>query len=76
MGNSTSVTKESNALRLGILGTSRIAPKAVLKPAAESSNVTVVAVASRDATKGMHTIFQKHSFSFRFTRVSYVRYLR
>lgn len=39
-------------VRIGILGAARIAPAAVIKPAKDSAEVVVAAVAARDATRG------------------------
>jgi len=38
-------------LRIGLLGASRIAPGAVIKPAAERDDVTITAVAARDPAR-------------------------
>ena len=38
-------------IRIGLLGASRIAPKAVIEPASQRSGVAVTAVAARDETK-------------------------
>jgi predicted short-subunit dehydrogenase-like oxidoreductase (DUF2520 family) len=40
-------------LRIGILGAARIAPMALIRPAAASAEVEVAAVAARDASRGM-----------------------
>jgi len=39
---------DMKALRFGILGAARIAPTALIRPAQESANVNVTAVAARD----------------------------
>lgn len=49
-------------LRIGILGASRIAPTAVLEPAAKIDGVEVVAVAARDARRAEHYA-RKHGIS-------------
>jgi predicted dehydrogenase len=41
----------ASALRIGILGAARIAPKALVQPAREVAGVTLRAVAARDATR-------------------------
>ena len=43
--------KLPNAVRFGILGAARIAPNALIKPAASHADVVVAAVASRDERK-------------------------
>ncbi|MCB0963712.1 MAG: Gfo/Idh/MocA family oxidoreductase, partial [Acidimicrobiales bacterium] len=39
------------SLRIGVLGAARIAPQALLKPAADHPDVEVAAVAARDRSK-------------------------
>lgn len=43
--------RERPELRIGTLGTARITPKALLRPAAQNPRVEVVAVAARDASR-------------------------
>jgi predicted dehydrogenase len=50
----------SATLRLGILGTARIAPSAVIRPARDSAEVDVVAVASRDALRAKDFAAKHH----------------
>ncbi|KAF9975638.1 hypothetical protein BGZ73_000653 [Actinomortierella ambigua] len=47
----TSVVKDKNALRIGILGAANIAPSALIKPARTLSSIVVVSVAARDHDK-------------------------
>jgi predicted dehydrogenase len=53
------------AIRFGVLGAARIAPQAIVKPAAASAEATVVAIAARDRSKaeafaGKHGIERVH----------------
>ncbi|KAF9904878.1 hypothetical protein EC991_002241 [Linnemannia zychae] len=48
---SKSVVKDSDALRIGILGAANIAPNALIGPAKHISSVIVVSVAARDPVK-------------------------
>eukprot|EP01117_Protostelium_nocturnum_P011101 TRINITY_DN402_c0_g1_i2.p1 TRINITY_DN402_c0_g1~~TRINITY_DN402_c0_g1_i2.p1 ORF type:complete len:200 (-),score=60.96 TRINITY_DN402_c0_g1_i2:604-1203(-) len=43
--------KEEKAIRIGILGAANIAPFALIKPASQMNNVTIVSVAARDPKK-------------------------
>jgi predicted dehydrogenase len=47
-------------LRLGILGAARIAPSSVIRPAAQSTEVDVVAVAARDAQRAKDFAAKHH----------------
>ncbi|KAF9578846.1 hypothetical protein BGW38_005159 [Lunasporangiospora selenospora] len=47
----TSVSKEPNALRIGILGAANIAPDALINPAKLMRDIVVVSVAARDENK-------------------------
>ncbi|KAG0229096.1 hypothetical protein BGW41_003176 [Actinomortierella wolfii] len=44
----TAVAKDSNALRIGLLGAAKIAPTSLIKPARTLSSVIVASVAARD----------------------------
>ena len=46
-------------LRVGVLGAARIAPQAIIKPAAGSPDASVVAVAARDRGKA-EAFAEKH----------------
>jgi hypothetical protein len=49
-------------LRIGILGAARIAPSALVKPAAKNPDVVVAAVATRDAVRA-NTFARKHGIA-------------
>ncbi|KAG0253081.1 hypothetical protein DFQ27_007692 [Actinomortierella ambigua] len=49
----TSVVKDSNALRIGILGAARITPNSLILPARTLSSIVVVSVAARDHAKAI-----------------------
>ena len=50
----------SRPVRIGILGAARVAPQALVNPARENAEVTVVAVAARDVARA-HTFAAQHN---------------
>ncbi len=63
MGAAASVAKSENALRIGIIGASRVAEYALINAAKHNSNVSVVAVASRSLEKANEYARKHHILS-------------
>ena len=52
------VPKESDALRIGVIGASRIAPMALIQPARDHPGVVIAAIAARETEKVAQAQFE------------------